>query len=57
MVASLALVASFMALEVGIVAALGRTGVMAGVAIAVASAGSLLGGLVFGQPPVRSGVC
>ncbi|MDN4520500.1 hypothetical protein QYF68_22135 [Mycolicibacterium austroafricanum] len=57
MVASLALVASFMALEVGIVAALGRTGVMAGVAIAVASAGSLIGGLVFGQPPVRSGVC
>lgn len=49
MVASLALVASFMALEVGIVAALGRTGVMAGVAIAVASAGSLIGGLVFGH--------
>jgi predicted MFS family arabinose efflux permease len=49
MVASLALVASFMALEVGIVAALGRTGVMAGVAIAVASVGSLIGGLVFGH--------
>jgi MFS family permease len=49
MVASLALVASFMALEVGIVAALGRTGVMAGVAIAAASAGSLIGGLAFGH--------
>lgn len=49
MVASLALVASFMALEVGIVAALGRDGVIAGAAIAVASAGSLIGGLVFGH--------
>nr|WP_268793994.1 MFS transporter [Mycolicibacterium setense] len=49
MVASLALVASFMALEVGIVAALGRTGVTAGVAIAVASVGSLVGGLTFGH--------
>ncbi|MGV0813591.1 MFS transporter [Mycolicibacterium boenickei] len=49
MVASLALVASFMALEVGIVAALGRTGVAAGLAIAVASVGSLIGGLTFGH--------
>jgi MFS family permease len=49
MVASLALVASFMALEVGIVAALGRTGVTAGLAIAVASVGSLVGGLAFGH--------
>lgn len=49
MVTSLALVASFMALEVGIVAAHGRTGVTAGLAIAVASAGSLVGGLVFGH--------
>lgn len=49
MVASLALVASFMALEVGIVAAFGRTGVTAGLTIAVASAGSLFGGLVFGH--------
>ncbi|WKG04790.1 MFS transporter [Mycolicibacterium sp. HK-90] len=49
MVASLALVASFMALEVGIVAALGRTGLTAGLAIAVASVGSLIGGLVFGH--------
>lgn len=46
-VASAALVASFMALEVGIVADLGT--VMAGVAIAVGSAGSLVGGLVFGH--------
>ncbi|MEX3645541.1 MFS transporter [Mycolicibacterium porcinum] len=49
MATSLALVASFMALEVGIVAAFGRTGVTAGLAIAVASVGSLLGGLVFGH--------
>lgn len=49
MVASLALVASFMALEVGIVAALGRDGLTAGLAIAVASVGSLIGGLVFGH--------
>ncbi|CRZ16101.1 MFS transporter [Mycolicibacterium neworleansense] len=49
MVASLALVASFMALEVGIVAAFGRTGLTAGLAIAVASVGSLLGGLAFGH--------
>lgn len=49
MAASLALVASFTALEVGIVAALGRTGLMAGIAIAVASAGSLIGGLTFGH--------
>jgi MFS family permease len=49
MVASLALVAAFMALEVGIVALLGRTGVTAGLAIAVASVGSLIGGLAFGH--------
>ncbi len=49
MVASLALVASFMALEVGIVADMGRDGVTAGAAIAVASVGSLLGGLTFGH--------
>jgi MFS family permease len=49
MVAGLAMVASFMALEVGIVVALGRTGVAAGLAIAVASVGSLIGGLVFGH--------
>lgn len=49
MVASLALVASFMALEVGIVAVFGRTGLTAGLAIAVASVGSLIGGLVFGH--------
>jgi hypothetical protein len=49
MVASLALVASFMALEVGVVAAFGDNGVMAGAAIAVASLGSLVGGLAFGH--------
>lgn len=49
MVASLALVASFTALEVGIVAALGKDGVTAGVAIASASVGSLLGGLLLGH--------
>ncbi|BBY18703.1 MFS transporter [Mycolicibacterium litorale] len=49
MVASLGLVASFMALEVGIVAAMGDDGVTAGVAIALASVGSLVGGLAFGH--------
>lgn len=49
MAASLALVASFMALEVGIVAAFGRAGLTAGLAIAVASVGSLIGGLVLGH--------
>ncbi|MEE6165230.1 MULTISPECIES: MFS transporter [unclassified Mycolicibacterium] len=49
MVASLTMVASYMALEVGIVALLGRTGVMAGLAIAVASVGSVIGGLAFGH--------
>ncbi|OBI79157.1 MFS transporter [Mycolicibacterium fortuitum] len=49
MAASLALVASFMALEVGIVAAFGSSGLTAGLAIAVASVGSLIGGLAFGH--------
>jgi MFS family permease len=48
-VASLALVASFMAMEVGIVAAFGREGVTAGAAIAITSLGSLIGGLTFGH--------
>lgn len=48
MVASLALVASFTALEVGVIAILGRD-VVAGAAIAVASVGSLLGGLLIGH--------
>jgi MFS family permease len=46
-VANLALVASFMALEVGVVAQLGHS--MAGVAISVSSLGSLIGGLLVGQ--------
>ena len=46
-VANLALVASFMALEVGVVAQLGHS--MAGVAISVSSLGSLIGGLLIGQ--------
>ncbi|KUI35516.1 MFS transporter [Mycobacterium sp. GA-2829] len=49
MVATLGLVAAFTALEVGVVAALGGHGVAAGVAIALASVGSLLGGLAFGH--------
>lgn len=49
MVASLALVASFTALEVGIIASMGNDGVTAGVAIASASVGSLLGGLLLGH--------
>jgi MFS family permease len=49
MIASLALVASFTALEVGIIAALGSDGVTAGALIASASVGSLLGGLLLGH--------
>ncbi|MCV7420417.1 MFS transporter [Mycobacterium yunnanensis] len=49
MVSSLVLVGSFTALEVGIIAALGKNGFTAGAAIASASVGSLLGGLVFGH--------
>ncbi|MCA4751993.1 MFS transporter [Mycolicibacterium fortuitum] len=49
MAASLTLVASFMALEVGIVAAFGSAGLTAGLAVAVASVGSLIGGLAFGH--------
>lgn len=45
--ANLALVSSFMAMEVGIVAQLGHA--MAGVAISVSSLGSLIGGLLLGQ--------
>jgi MFS family permease len=47
-IASAALVASFLALEVGIIADLGG-GLLAGAAIAVGSAGSLVGGLTFGH--------
>jgi MFS family permease len=49
MVASLALVGAFTALEVGVIAELGSDGVIAGAAIASASVGSLVGGLVFGH--------
>lgn len=49
MVASLALVASFMALEVGVLALFGNHNLSAGVALAVASLGSLIGGVVFGH--------
>jgi MFS family permease len=49
MVASLALVASFTALEVGIIAKMGNAGVTAGAAIASASVGSLVGGLLLGH--------
>jgi predicted MFS family arabinose efflux permease len=45
--ANLALVSSFMAMEVAVVAQLGHS--MAGVAISVSSVGSLIGGLLFGQ--------
>lgn len=48
-VASAALVASFMAFEVGIVAYYGQDGMLAGAAIALASVGSLIGGLGFGH--------
>jgi MFS family permease len=49
LVASLALVGSFTALEVGIVADLGRSGVVAGAAIAMSSLGSLVGGIAVGH--------
>ncbi|CAN5133276.1 MFS transporter [soil metagenome] len=45
--ANLALVSSFMAMEVGVVAQLGHA--MAGAAISVSSLGSLIGGLLLGQ--------
>ncbi|WP_328352906.1 MFS transporter [Mycobacterium sp. NBC_00419] len=49
MVASLALVASFMALEVGVLALFGEDKISAGVALAAASVGSLVGGIVLGH--------
>ncbi len=49
MVASLALVASFMALEVGVLALFGEDKISAGVALAAASVGSLVGGVVLGH--------
>lgn len=49
MVAGCALVGSFTALEVGVVAALGGHGMTAGAAIALASVGSVVGGLTWGH--------
>ncbi|BBZ29270.1 MFS transporter [Mycolicibacterium madagascariense] len=49
MVASATLVASFMALEVGVVADYGPDQALAGVALAVSGVGSLVGGLVLGH--------
>lgn len=49
MVASLALVASFMALEVGVLALFGNHNLSAGLALGVASLGSLIGGVLFGH--------
>jgi MFS family permease len=49
MVACLAMVSSFTALEVAIIAELGNDGVIAGAAIASGSIGSLLGGLLLGH--------
>lgn len=49
MVASLALVGSFMALEVGVLALFGDDKISAGVALAAASVGSLVGGIVLGH--------
>lgn len=49
MVASLALVASFLALEVGVVAQYDGDGVIVGFAIAISSIGSLLGGILLGH--------
>ncbi|MCX2711709.1 MFS transporter [Mycolicibacterium sp. J2] len=47
--ASLPLIASFTALEVGVVARYGTGSLMTGAAIAVASLGSLVGGIMFGH--------
>lgn len=47
--ASLPLIASFTALEVGVVARYGTSSAMTGAAIAVASLGSLVGGIMFGH--------
>jgi MFS family permease len=49
MVASFALVASFMALEIGVVAQFEGEGVLAGAMIAVSARGSLVGGIAFGH--------
>ncbi|MGY4711781.1 MFS transporter [Mycolicibacterium sp. CBM1] len=49
MIVSLALVASFMALEVGVLALYGNHNLSAGIALGVASLGSLVGGVVFGH--------
>ena len=49
MVASLALVASFTALEVGVLALFGNHNLSAGVALAATGLGSLLGGVLFGH--------
>jgi MFS family permease len=49
MVASLALVASFTALEVGVLALFGNHNMSAGVALAATGVGSLLGGVLFGH--------
>lgn len=45
-------VASFAALEAGVVAAFGHDGIEAGVILAIFSAGSILGGLLFGHRTV-----
>jgi len=49
MVAGCALVGAFTAVEVGVVAELGRDGITSGVAIALASVGSVVGGLTVGH--------
>jgi len=49
MVASMTLVASFMALEVGVVADYGSHETLAGVALAISGFGSLVGGLTLGH--------
>ncbi|MEW5812106.1 MAG: MFS transporter [Actinomycetota bacterium] len=49
MVAGCTLVGSFTALEVGVVAELGNSGLTAGAAIALASVGSIVGGLTWGH--------
>lgn len=53
MFASFALVASFMALEIGVVSQFDGEGIVAGAAIAVSALGSLVGGVLFGHRHIR----
>jgi MFS family permease len=55
LVTNAALVASFTALEIALVAHFSSNGAMVGIAIAISSAGSLIGGLALGRRPLGLG--